>query len=72
MYGRRGNLEKAIEMFNTAKSLGLSIDEKTYTNMISYYGKSGRIFPFYHHTFYMHFKTSWVLVEASRVRNIGK
>ncbi|CAA6669601.1 unnamed protein product [Spirodela intermedia] len=41
VYGRRGKLEKAIEMFNTAKSIGLSIDEKTYTNMISYYGKSG-------------------------------
>lgn len=29
-------------MFKTAQSLGLSIDEKAYTNMISYYGKAGK------------------------------
>lgn len=28
-------------MFNTAHSLGLSVDEKAYMNLISYYGKAG-------------------------------
>lgn len=30
-----------MEMFNTARSLGLSLDEKAYMNLISYYGKAG-------------------------------
>ncbi|PKA66225.1 Pentatricopeptide repeat-containing protein [Apostasia shenzhenica] len=43
VYGQGGKLMKAIEMFNAAANLGLSIDEKAYTNMISCYGKAGRI-----------------------------
>lgn len=41
VYGQGGKLEKAIEMFNTAQDSGLTIDEKAYTNMISFYGKAG-------------------------------
>ncbi|XP_020581510.1 pentatricopeptide repeat-containing protein At5g27270 isoform X2 [Phalaenopsis equestris] len=42
VYGR-GKSGKAIEMFDAAHDLCPSIDEKLYTNMISYYGKWGRI-----------------------------
>ncbi|KAK8969819.1 Pentatricopeptide repeat-containing protein [Platanthera guangdongensis] len=38
-----GKLSSAIEMFNAAVNLVPSVDEKTYTNMISYYGKFGRV-----------------------------
>lgn len=31
-------------MFETACSLGISVDEKAYTNMIVYYGKAGNSF----------------------------
>lgn len=42
VYGRGRNLEKAVEMLNTACSLGLSLDEKAYMNMITFYGKAGK------------------------------
>jgi pentatricopeptide repeat protein len=29
-------------MFSAAQELGLPIDEKTYTNMLSFYGKAGK------------------------------
>ncbi|RWW26561.1 hypothetical protein GW17_00009047 [Ensete ventricosum] len=35
-------LVNALTKNGTAQGLGLSIDEKAYTNMISYYGKAGR------------------------------
>lgn len=41
VYGRGRKLERAVEMFNTARSLGLSLDEKAYMNLISYCGKAG-------------------------------
>lgn len=41
MYGRGRKLDKVTEMFNTARDLGLSLDEKAYMNRISYYGKAG-------------------------------
>lgn len=41
VYGRGRKLDRAVEMFNTACSLGLSPDEKAYMNLISYYGKAG-------------------------------
>jgi len=47
VYGRGGKLDKAIDMFNTAQSMGFSMDEKTYTNMISYYGKAGKVFSYF-------------------------
>jgi len=37
----RGELGKAIEMFSTAQSLGLYLDEQAYTNMTSYRRKAG-------------------------------
>lgn len=40
-YGRGRKLDKALEMFNTARSLGLSLDEKAYMNLIGFYGKAG-------------------------------
>lgn len=43
MYGRGGNLTKAEEMFNLARANGVALDEKAYTNLISYYGKAGNI-----------------------------
>ena len=43
MYGRGRKLDRAAEMFNTARSLGLSLDEKAYMNLIGYYGKAGNI-----------------------------
>lgn len=43
MYGRGGNLTKAVEMFNLARTNGVALDEKAYTNLISYYGKAGRM-----------------------------
>ena len=47
MYGRGRKLDKAVEMFNKARSSGVSLDEKTYTNLIGYYGKAGNnFFPF--------------------------
>lgn len=47
VYGRRRKLDKALEMFNTARSLGLSLDEKAYMNLVSFYGKAGnRLAPF--------------------------
>ncbi|KAF3792927.1 Pentatricopeptide repeat-containing protein [Nymphaea thermarum] len=42
VYGKAGNLDKASEMFNTALSADIKIDEKAYTNMITCYGKAGR------------------------------
>lgn len=30
-------------MFSAAQELGLPIDEKTYTNMLSFYGKAGNL-----------------------------
>lgn len=42
MYGRGRKLDKAIDTFNMARDLGISLDEKAYTNMISYYGKAGK------------------------------
>lgn len=41
MYGRGRKLEKAVEMFNMARNLGMALDEKAYTNLICYYGKAG-------------------------------
>ncbi|KAL0321678.1 UNVERIFIED_CONTAM: Pentatricopeptide repeat-containing protein [Sesamum calycinum] len=38
----RPNLDKAVEMFNMARSTG-ALDEKTYTNMICHYGKAGKV-----------------------------
>lgn len=47
VYGRGRKLDKALEMFNTARSLGLSLDEKAYMNLVSFYGKAGnRLAPF--------------------------
>lgn len=42
VYGLRGKLEKATEMFTAAQELGLPIDEKIYTNMLNFYGKAGQ------------------------------
>ncbi|KAL6972238.1 hypothetical protein U1Q18_031926 [Sarracenia purpurea var. burkii] len=36
------NLDKAVEMFNKARSMGVSLDEKAYSNLICYYGKAGK------------------------------
>ena len=41
VYGRGRKLDRAVEMINAAQSLGLSLDEKAYMNLISYYGKAG-------------------------------
>lgn len=41
VYGKGGKLDKAVEMFAAAQELGLPIDEKMYTNMLSLYGKAG-------------------------------
>jgi pentatricopeptide repeat protein len=43
VYGKGGKLDKAIEMFAAAQELGLPIDEKMYTNMLSLYGKAGQV-----------------------------
>ncbi|BBG98487.1 Tetratricopeptide repeat-like superfamily protein [Prunus dulcis] len=43
----RSKAGKAVEMFNTACSLGLSLDEKAYMNLISYCGKAGSISAIY-------------------------
>lgn len=43
VYGRGRKLDKAVGMFNAARSSGLSPDEKAYTNLISCYGKAGII-----------------------------
>lgn len=43
MYGRGRNLTKAVEMFNLARTNGVALDEKAYTNLISYYGKAGNM-----------------------------
>jgi len=43
VYGKGGKLDKAVEMFHTAQELGLPIDEKIYTNMLSLYGKAGQV-----------------------------
>ena len=43
VYGKGGKLDKAVEMFHTAQELGLPIDEKIYTNMLSLYGKAGAV-----------------------------
>ena len=43
VYGRGRKLDRAVEMFNTARSLGLCLDEKAYMNLISYYGKAGMV-----------------------------
>jgi hypothetical protein len=39
-------LDRAVEMFNKARSLGVPLDEKAYMNLIGYYGKAGTG-PFY-------------------------
>jgi hypothetical protein len=41
VYGRGRKLDRAVEMINAAQSLGLSLDEKAYMNLITYYGKAG-------------------------------
>lgn len=41
VYGRGRNLDKAVKMFDTARSRGISLDEKAYTNIICYLGKAG-------------------------------
>lgn len=41
MHGRSRDLDKAIEMFNSAGREGVALDEKAYTNLICYYGKAG-------------------------------
>jgi len=43
VYGKGGKLDKAVEMFAAAQELGLPIDEKMYTNMLSLYGKTGQV-----------------------------
>jgi len=43
VYGKGGKLDKAVEMFAAAQELGLPIDEKMYTNMLSLYGKAGQV-----------------------------
>lgn len=43
MYGRGRKLDKAVEIFNAARNLGVSLDEKAYMNLINYYGKAGII-----------------------------
>jgi pentatricopeptide repeat protein len=43
VYGKGGKLDKAVEMFDAAQELGLPIDEKIYTNMLSLYGKAGQV-----------------------------
>ena len=43
VYGKGGKLDKAVEMIATAQKLGLPIDEKMYTNMVSLYGKVGQV-----------------------------
>lgn len=43
MYGRGRKLDKAVEIFSAARDLGVSLDEKAYMNLISYYGKAGII-----------------------------
>lgn len=48
VYGRGRKLDKATKMFNTARDLGLSLDEKAYMNLISYFGKAGIILCFMH------------------------
>nr|GEW92622.1 hypothetical protein [Tanacetum cinerariifolium] len=42
VHGRRRDLDKAIDLFNTAQIKGVDLDEKAYTDMICYYGKAGR------------------------------
>ena len=34
-------MDKAVEVFNSARRSGLYLDEKIYTNMIIHYGKAG-------------------------------
>lgn len=34
-------MDKAVEVFNSARRSGLYLDEKIYTNMIMHYGKAG-------------------------------
>lgn len=41
VYGRGRNLDRAMEMFNVTRSMGIPLDEKIYTNLICYYGKAG-------------------------------
>lgn len=41
VHGRRRNLDKAVEMFNMARSMGVPLDERAYSNLISCYGKAG-------------------------------
>ena len=43
VHGRGRNLDKAVEVFKMAQSRGVALDEKAYTNMICYYGKSGKV-----------------------------
>jgi len=43
VFGKGGKLDKAVEMFAAAQELGLPIDEKMYTNMLSLYGKAGQV-----------------------------
>ena len=41
MHGQGGKLDNAVTMFTEAQNSGFLVDEKTYTNMIGYYGKAG-------------------------------
>ncbi|XP_057472012.1 pentatricopeptide repeat-containing protein At5g27270 isoform X5 [Actinidia eriantha] len=43
VYGQGRNLNKAVEMFNMARSTGVSMDEKAYSNLICCYGKAGKV-----------------------------
>lgn len=47
VHGRGRNLNKAVEVFNMAQSMGVALDEKAYTNMICYYGKAGNVLLFH-------------------------
>lgn len=41
VYGQDQKLDRAVEMFNQASSCSVPLDEKTYMNLIGYYGKAG-------------------------------
>lgn len=41
VHGQHQNLDKAVEMFNMARNMGVPLDEKAYSNLISCYEKAG-------------------------------
>lgn len=41
VYGRGGQLNKAADMFGTARSMALSLDEKAYMNLIGFFCRAG-------------------------------